>query len=103
MMRATILEVGPVLTGKKFNIGYRIVKFAMEDGSFAMCYIGEDFRNWHRWGPLQVGKTYGNAKMLKAGIINADSVVVLDSGPPCKYVSVAKKKAPKVKQGELFA
>jgi len=74
------------------------VKFAMKDGSFAMSYVGQDYRNWFKWGPLLVDNTYSGCRMLKTEggppLIDADSPVVLEKDAlPCKIVSKKKPKA----------
>jgi hypothetical protein len=107
-MRVTFIEVGPLKWGEVYkNMPYHVVTMACEDGNFAMCFIGEKFRNWFKWGPLEAGKSFSNARVLreagkgKPRLIDADSPVDLWTGPLCKIISKKKSKPPDP-QGQLF-
>lgn len=104
-MRATVTHIGQLRSGKKFKFGYYMVKFALETGEFAMSYIGPDFRNWFKWGPVEPGMTYAGVRLFSQAnpiIIDADSPVTLDHGPPCVIVSKKKVKPPGPVQGQLL-
>lgn len=97
-VNATVLEVGELRQGKRFALGYHMVKFALDTGEFALSYIGPDFRNWTKWGPVSVGNTYAGVRLLprQAGplLIHADSVVTLlgKDAPACRIISQRKPK-----------